>query len=181
MSLCLIDWRFMDNNNIWDAIIVGAGPAGIFTAYEYIKNKPDAKILMIEKGHNIRNRRCPKNKTGTCVNCQPCNITTGFSGAGAFSDGKYNITTEFGGWLQDIRPKDEVLAYIEKADEILVKFGATTDRFMPNNELKKLCLQNDLHMLQSQCKHLGTDANFETMVNLISYLKLLRMLKYDSF
>lgn len=152
--------------------IIGGGIGGLMLAYSLAEDK-NLDITIYEKGMDILDRKCPilEKKVRSCIKCKHCAIMEGLAGAGAFSDGKYNITTEFGGWLQDIRPKEEVLGYIEKADKILVDFGATTDRFMPNNELKKLCLQNDLYMLQSQCKHLGTDANFETMVKLISYLK----------
>ncbi|MFQ9872190.1 MAG: hypothetical protein ACLRVT_03965 [Oscillospiraceae bacterium] len=90
--------------------------------------------------------------------------------AGAFSDGKYVISTEYGGWLTDFLPADTVIDYIEQADKILVSYGATTERFLPNNRLKKLCLQQDLHMSQAQLKHLGTDSNFETMRQLIHSL-----------
>lgn len=152
--------------------IIGGGISGLMAAYELVTKSNETKVIILEKGNSIRNRNCPiLNKTTTkCVKCKHCAIMEGMAGAGAFSDGKYNITTEFGGWLQDIREKEEVISYIEKADDILVKFGATTDRFMPSNELKKLCVQHDLHMLQSQCKHLGTDANFETMANMIDFL-----------
>ena len=152
--------------------IIGGGISGLMAAYSLSENK-NIEVTIFEKGNSIKNRNCPilNKKSSHCIKCSHCAIMEGMAGAGAFSDGKYNITTEFGGWLQDIRDKSEVLSYIEKADDILIKFGATTERFMPSNELKKLCLQNDLHMLQSQCKHLGTDANFETMVKMIEYLE----------
>ncbi len=152
--------------------IVGGGISGLMAAYRLVEKNPNVEVTIFEKGHDILNRKCPilTKKVSQCIKCEHCAIMEGLAGAGAFSDGKYNITTEFGGWLQDIRDPEEVINYIEQADSILVKFGATTDRFMPSNELKKLCLQHDLHMLQSQCKHLGTDANFETMVRMIDYL-----------
>ena len=152
--------------------IVGGGIGGLMAAYQLVTKSNDVHVTIFEKGNAIRNRKCPilNKKVEKCIKCKNCAIMEGMAGAGAFSDGKYNITTEFGGWLQDIRDRDEVIKYIELADSILVKFGATTDRFMPSNELKKLCVQHDLHMLQSQCKHLGTDANFETMANMIDYL-----------
>lgn len=153
--------------------IVGGGISGLMAAYELVTKSNDINVVILEKGNAIRNRNCPilNKKVTKCIKCKHCAIMEGMAGAGAFSDGKYNITTEFGGWLQDIRDRDEVIEYIERADSILVKFGATTDRFMPSNELKKLCVQHDLHMLQSQCKHLGTDANFETMANMINFLE----------
>ena len=153
--------------------IVGGGIGGLMAAYRLVEKSSDIDVVIFEKGNDILNRKCPilTKQVNQCIKCKHCAIMEGMAGAGAFSDGKYNITTELGGWLQDIRDADEVIDYIEQADSILVKFGATTDRFMPSNELKKLCVQHDLHMLQSQCKHLGTDANFETMVNMINYLK----------
>lgn len=152
--------------------IVGGGISGLMTTYRLIKSKEDIEVVIFEKGNDIKKRRCPilEKKVEKCIKCPHCAIMEGMAGAGAFSDGKYNITHEFGGWLQDLMDKDRVVDYIEQADKILVEFGATTERYMPSNELKKLCLKYDLHMLQSQCKHLGTDANFDTMVNMIDYL-----------
>lgn len=152
--------------------IVGGGISGLMATYRLIKSREDIEVVIFEKGNEIRKRKCPilDKKSDKCVKCAHCAIMEGMAGAGAFSDGKYNITHEFGGWLQDLMDKDKVVNYIEQADKILVEFGATTERYMPSNELKKLCLQHDLHMLQSQCKHLGTDANFDTMVNMIDYL-----------
>lgn len=153
--------------------VVGGGISSLMLAYRLIEQSEDIEVTIFEKGNAILERSCPilSQKVLKCIKCPHCAIMEGIAGAGAFSDGKYNITTEFGGWLQDIRDKSEVLDYIEQADSILVKFGATTQRFMPNNELKKLCLQHDLHMLQSECKHLGTDANFDTMVKMVEYLE----------
>ena len=152
--------------------IIGGGISSLMAAYKMATNNPKIKVIIYEKGNPIKKRSCPilTKKVDKCIKCNHCAIMEGMAGAGAFSDGKYNITTEFGGWLQDIVDRDVVLSYIEEADSILVDFGATNDRYMPNNELKKLCLQHDLHMAQSQCKHLGTDANFDTMVNMIEYL-----------
>ena len=159
--------------------IIGGGISGLMAAYRLATKNKDFEIIMFEKGNDIEKRSCPilNGSVSKCVKCTHCAIMEGMAGAGAFSDGKYNITTEFGGWLQDIRGHEETLKYIEQADEILVKFGATTERFMPSNELKKLCLQNGLNMLQSQCKHLGTDANFETMRRLIEHIKILPNVK----
>lgn len=153
--------------------IIGGGISGLMAAYKLVEIDSKVEVTIFEKGYSINKRVCPilTKKVQKCVKCSHCAIMEGMAGAGAFSDGKYNITTEFGGWLQDIRDNDEVIKYIEETDSILVRFGATEDRFLPSNELKKLCLQNDLHMLQSQCKHLGTDSNFQTMVNLINFLE----------
>ena len=131
----------------YDAIIVGAGPAGVFTAYELKEKGFQGSILLLEKGAAIEKRKCPKASTGRCVHCKPCHITTGFSGAGAFSDGKYVISTEYGGWLTEFLEPETVIDYIEQADSILVKFGATTERFMPNNELKLECLKHEIKVV----------------------------------
>ncbi|MGI5959056.1 MAG: NAD(P)/FAD-dependent oxidoreductase [Massiliimalia sp.] len=157
----------------YDIAIIGGGIGGIMTAYGLWEKRPELKICILEKGHAIQNRICPivKKKVSSCVKCKSCAIMEGMAGAGAFSDGKYVISTEYGGWLTDFLPPETVINYIEQADKILVKFGATTERFQPNNELKKLCLQHDLHMNQAQLKHLGTDANFDTMKRLIEFLE----------
>ena len=151
--------------------IIGGGISSLMATYSLLKNSKDTIVTIFERGNSLENRKCPilEKKVDKCIKCKTCAIMEGIAGAGAFSDGKYNITTEFGGWLQDIR--EDTLEYIEKADKILVENGATTDRFMPNDELKKRCLQYDLHMLQSECKHLGTDANFDTMVKMVENIK----------
>lgn len=157
----------------YDVAIIGGGIGGIMAAYRLSENNPGLKVCILEKGHSIAKRICPivKKKTQSCIKCSSCAIMEGMAGAGAFSDGKYVISTEYGGWLTDFLPNKTVIDYIEQADDILVSFGATTERFMPNNELKKLCLQHDLHMSQAQLKHLGTDSNFETMKKLIESLE----------
>lgn len=157
----------------YDVAIIGGGIGGIMTAYRLIENKPELKVAIIEKGHAIQQRICPivTGQVKSCVKCKSCAIMEGMAGAGAFSDGKYVISTEYGGWLTEFLEPKTVIHYIEEADEVLVKFGATTDRFMPDDDLKRLCLQNDLHMSQAQLKHLGTDSNFDTMRKLIVYLE----------
>ena len=157
----------------YDVAIIGGGIGGLMCAYRLIEKKPDLKIILFERGNDLENRRCPivAKKTKYCVKCDPCNIMEGMGGAGAFSDGKYIISTEYGGWLTDVMEPSEVINYIEQADDILVSFGATTERYLPNDELKRECLKHDLHMQQAQVKHLGTDSNFDTMVKLVNSLK----------
>ena len=149
----------------YDIAIVGGGIGGLMTAYRLSERAPELSICLMERGRDIRDRICPivAGKVKKCIKCDPCAIMEGLAGAGAFSDGKYVISTEYGGWLTDFLPSETVIRYIEEADQIMVRYGATTERFLPNNELKRLCLEYDLHMQQAQVKHLGTDANFETM------------------
>ena len=153
----------------YDVAIIGGGIGGLMTAYRLTKEAPSLSVCLIEKGNPIEKRVCPiiEKKVNKCVKCRSCAIMEGLAGAGAFSDGKYVISTEYGGWLTDFIPDKTVIDYIEQADDILVSFGATEERYTPNNELKKLCIQNGLHMNQAQLKHLGTDSNFETMRKLI--------------
>lgn len=113
------------NSSNYDVIIIGAGPSGIFCAYELIQQKPDLKILMVEKGRRIENRTCPKRTTKTCVGCKPCSITTGFAGAGAFSDGKLSLSPDVGGNLPEILGYDKTVELLKESDNIYLKFGAT--------------------------------------------------------
>lgn len=157
-------------NKTYDVAIIGGGIGGIMTAYRLLYKNPELKVIMFEKGNSLDNRKCPilTDKIKKCARCKTCAIMEGMAGAGAFSDGKYVITTEYGGWLTDFLPEKTVMDYVEQADSILVEHGATTKRYQPNDELKKLCLQNGLHMQQAQVKHLGTDSNFATMMKIIS-------------
>lgn len=154
-------------NKHYDVAIIGGGIGGLMAAYTLTEQ--NVKVALFERGHAIEARKCPivQKKAEKCVNCKPCAIMAGMAGAGAFSDGKYVISTEYGGWLTDILPPEEVIALIERADKLLVRFGATTERFRPDNELKRECLKYDLHMRQAEVKHLGTDENFATMQRLI--------------
>lgn len=155
----------------YDVVIIGGGIGGLMAAYRFADT--DKKVLLLEKGADLKDRRCPivTGKVDKCIMCKPCSIMAGLAGAGAFSDGKYVISTEYGGWLTDFLPDEKVISLIEEADRVLVSFGATTERFLPNNELKLECLKHDLHMQQAQLKHLGTDENFQTMLNLVEHLK----------
>ena len=157
----------------YDVVIIGGGISGLMCAHRLYSNNPNLSILLLERGHKLTNRQCPivKKKVKHCVKCQPCAIMAGMAGAGAFSDGKYIISTEYGGWLPDLIENNVVLDYIEQADSILVGFDAIKERFMPNDDLKKLCIQNGLYMQQAIVKHLGTDSNYQAMLNLINYLE----------
>jgi len=156
--------------NKYDVAIIGGGISGLMAAHRLSEKNESLSIVLIEKGASLDVRNCPmiSKKMDTCVNCSSCSIMEGIAGAGAFSDGKYVISTEYGGWLTDFLSHETVFDYIEQADSILVKHGATTERFAPNNELKRVCLMHDLHMQQAQLKHLGTDSNYETMCNLVA-------------
>jgi uncharacterized FAD-dependent dehydrogenase len=164
----------MRNNKLkqYDVAIIGGGISGLMSAYRLTELDPSLKVVLFEKGHAIEKRKCPIiiKKTSSCLKCPSCAIMEGMAGAGAFSDGKYIISTEYGGWLTDFLAPDIVINYIEQADDILVSFGATQDRFQPSENLKAICLQHDLHMAQAQLKHLGTDENFDTMRRLIECL-----------
>lgn len=155
-----------------DVAIIGGGIGGLMCAYRLLQNDPGAKVVIFEKGAPLSERLCPivANKSTSCLNCKSCSIMEGVAGAGAFSDGKYIISYEYGGWLPDFLPKETVLDYIEQADSILVSYGATQERFYPDNELKKKCIKFDLHMQQAIVKHLGTDSNLETMARLVGEL-----------
>ena len=173
----------MELKKHYDVAIIGGGIGGIMTAYRLTEKKPNLNVVIIEKGHSIEKRVCPivAKKTEKCIKCQSCAIMEGMAGAGAFSDGKYVISTEYGGWLTEFLEPSVVIDYIEQADKMLVHFGATTELFQPDNELKKICLQHDLHMSQAQLKHLGTDSNFETMRKMIEALKQKCDIATDTF
>ena len=161
----------------YDTVIIGCGEAGLYAAYELLQLSPDIKIAILEKGKDIKHRSCPivAGKVKECINCPTCAIMNGFGGAGAFSDGKFNFTTDFGGWLTDFMPGKEVMDLIEHVDSINVKFGATEERYSTASkeamDLSKKALQVDLHLLQASCKHLGTENNLRILTNIYDYLK----------
>lgn len=157
----------------YDVAIIGGGISGLMAASRLVEKRPSLRVVLLEKGPSLQSRRCPmvSGSARSCVRCKHCSIMEGLAGAGAFSDGKYVISTEYGGWLTEYLPQQLVFDYIEQADAVLVGFGATTDRFMPSDRLKKICLQHDLHMQQAQLKHLGTDANYATMLRLVESLE----------
>ena len=128
----------MKSGEHFDVIIIGAGPSGIFCAYELIKEKPELNILMIEKGRPIEKRVCPKRKTKVCVGCKPCSITTGFAGAGAFSDGKLSLSPDVGGNLPEILGYDKATELIRESDDIYLQFGADQNVYGVDKQQEKL-------------------------------------------
>ena len=159
----------------YDVIIVGAGPGGIFSAYELTKKDSDLKIAVFETGTSLEKRKCPIDgkKVKSCVGCKTCAIMNGFGGAGAFSDGKYNITNQFGGNLYEYIGKQEALDLMHYVDEINLSHGGegTALYSTANTEIKKLCLTNGLHLLDASVRHLGTDINYVVLENLYQELK----------
>lgn len=157
----------------YDVAIIGGGISGLMIAFRLINQVPNIKIVIIEKGKQIEKRSCPiiQKKNTECLRCRPCAIINGIAGAGAFSDGKYIITNEYGGWLSEFISPDKSLEYMEIADKILVSFGATKLRYKPDNELKRICLQNRLNMKQGEVKHLGTENNYHIMMSLVNSIK----------
>lgn len=160
----------------YDVIIVGAGPAGIFTAYELKKERPDAEILLLEEGKRIDKRQCPKNKFKKCVSCKPyCNITTGFSGAGAFSDGKLSLSHEVGGDLPELIGADVAQEYIDYTDSIYLSFGADSHvEGVGNNEavkeIRKKAIQGGLKLVDCPIRHLGTEKAHELYLKIQNHL-----------
>ena len=159
----------------YDVIIIGAGPGGVFSAYELIHRLPDAKIAVFEAGHSLERRRCPIDgkKVKSCISCQSCSIMSGFGGAGAFSDGKYNITNDFGGTLYEYIGRENALELMHYVDQINLRYGGEGTKLYSTSgtQFKKLCVQNDLHLLDAQVRHLGTDINYVVLENLYEYLK----------
>ena len=159
----------------YDVIIIGAGPGGIFSAYELVKGNKDLKIAVFEAGSPLEKRNCPIDgeKIKSCVNCKTCAIMSGFGGAGAFSDGKYNITNDFGGTLHEHIGKQEAISLMEYVDEINMSHGGEGTKMYTTagSKFRKLCLQNKLNLLNASVRHLGTDINYVVLENLYAELK----------
>ena len=167
----------------YDVILVGAGPAGIFSAYELIKKMPTLKVLLIEKGNDIYSRKCPilekkrtkcpKTKSGTCY--PSCAMTSGFGGCGAYSDGKFNITSEFGGWMTDYLSEEEVLELIRYVDKINLDHGAPTELTNPHTkevlDIERRGMARGLKLLRSEVRHLGTEINLQVLKNIYEDMK----------
>ena len=159
----------------YDIIIVGAGAAGVFMAYELTKQNCSAKVLVLEKGVALEDRACPiaKGLTEKCIRCTPCHIMNGYGGAGSLSDGKYNITTSFGGDLHVYVGEEKAMELMEYVDSVLCSMGGSEAVLYSteNTELKTLALRNDLHLLDAKVRHLGTDRNVKILGNIYDYLK----------
>jgi len=159
----------------YDVIIIGAGPGGIFSAYELAKEKPDLKIAVFEAGNALEKRRCPidGDKIKSCIGCPSCAIMSGFGGAGAFSDGKYNITNDFGGTLYEHIGHAKAMDLMKYVDTINVAYGGQNTRMFSTagTKFKKICIQNKLKLLDASVRHLGTDINYIVLQNLYNELK----------
>ena len=159
----------------FDVIIIGAGPGGIFTAYELTQRRPELRVAVFEAGHALNRRRCPidGDKVKSCIGCKSCSIMSGFGGAGAFSDGKYNITNDFGGTLYEYIGKKQALELMRYVDEINMRYGGEGTKLYSTagTKFKKECIQYDLHLLNASVRHLGTDINYVVLENLYDYLK----------
>ena len=162
--------------NKYDVIIIGAGPGGIFCAYELMDKNRNLKVLMVEKGRSIEKRQCPKRTTKQCVGCKPCSITTGFAGAGAFSDGKLSLSPDVGGNLPSILGYDETVKLIRESDDIYLKFGADTgvygaDRQAEIREIRRKAIVANLKLVECPIRHLGTEEGYKIYEKLQHHLE----------
>ena len=159
----------------YDVIVIGAGPGGIFATYELAKKQPELSIAVFEAGHKLSGRKCPidGDKISNCINCKSCSIMSGFGGAGAFSDGKYNITNDFGGTLYEHIGKKQAIELMKYVDEINMEHGGEGTRLFSTagTKFKKICMQNKLKLLDASVRHLGTDINYVVLENLYDELK----------
>jgi len=159
----------------YDVIIIGAGPGGIYAAYELIARKPELNVAVFEAGNTLEKRSCPIDgkRIKTCIRCKNCSIMSGFGGAGAFSDGKYNITNDFGGNLYEYIGRDEAISLMEYVDAINLEHGGAGTKLYStaNTTLKKTCLQHKLQLLDASVRHLGTDRNLVVLASLFAELR----------
>lgn len=160
----------------YDIVVVGAGAAGVFLAYELTKLNTDKKVLIIDGGRKVANRTCPitEGKVDHCIGCKPCNIMYGFGGAGTLSDGKYNITTSFGGDLHQYLGEKKAMDLMEYVDDVLMDFDGGDDLELystDKNDLKTKCLRHDLHLLSAKVRHFGTDRNKVILQRIYDYVK----------
>ena len=160
---------------MFDVIIIGAGPGGIYAAYELANKKPECKIAVFEAGHELSRRKCPIDgeKVKSCISCKSCSIMSGFGGAGAFSDGKYNITNDFGGTLFEYIGKQRAIELMKYVDEINMRYGGEGTKLYSTagTQFKKICMQNKLKLLDASVRHLGTDINYVVLENMYDFLK----------
>lgn len=161
-------------NKDYDVIIIGAGPGGIFSAYELINKKPNLNIAVFEAGNELSKRKCPidGDKIKSCIHCKTCAIMSGFGGAGAFSDGKYNITNSFGGTLYEYIGKKKAIDLMKYVDDINVSHGGEECKLYTTagSHFKKICIQNQLNLLDASVRHLGTDINYVVLENIYNEL-----------
>ena len=157
----------------FDTVIIGGGIGGLMAAYRLHQKSPDMTIVVTERGNELNKRTCPAGKNSTCVHCKVCSITSGFAGAGAFSDGKFNLGTAYGGTLGEELGDDIANNYINEVDKILDEYctSGIPQVFKSNDELRLKCIQNNLRLLDMNVKHLGTDNNYVTMQNLINAIR----------
>lgn len=159
----------------YDVIIIGAGAAGTFAAYEFVKLGSKKKVLVIDKGRSIDKRQCPitSGKVDRCIGCKPCNIMCGFGGAGTLSDGKYNITTEFGGDMHRVVGHKKAIELMEYVDDVLMEFDGGEAKLYSTGttDLKTKALQHNLHLLDARVRHFGTDRNVRNLEKLFDYVK----------
>lgn len=159
----------------YDVIIVGAGPGGIFSAYELVQGSSDLKVAVFEAGRPLEQRKCPIDgkRVKSCINCRPCAIMNGFGGAGAFSDGKYNITNDFGGTLYEHIGRETAMDLMYYVDGINTGHGGGGTKMYTTagTDLKKTCMQNKLKLLDASVRHLGTDKNYIVLENIFNELK----------
>lgn len=158
----------------YDVCIIGAGPGGIFSAYELVKNNKDIKVAVFEAGGALKDRKCPIDgkKVTSCIGCKSCSIMSGFGGAGAFSDGKYNITNDFGGTFFEYVGKEKAIELMRYVDDINMEHGGNGTKLYStaNSALKRECIKHDLHLLDAQVRHLGTDVNYIVLENIYNRL-----------
>ncbi len=160
---------------MYDVNIIGAGPGGIVSAYELMKQDENLKIAVFDAGHSLEQRHCPIDgeKVKSCISCKTCAIMNGFGGAGAFSDGKYNITNDFGGTLYEYIGRQKALELMKYVDTINMSHGGEGTKMYSTagTDLKKVCLQNKLKLLDASVRHLGTDVNYVVLKNLYDEMK----------
>lgn len=159
----------------YDVIVIGAGPGGIFATYELAKEQPELSVGVFEAGHELARRKCPIDgeKVKTCIHCKSCSIMSGFGGAGAFSDGKYNITNDFGGTLYEHIGKKQAIDLMKYVDTINMAYGGEGTKLYSTSgtKFKKICMQNKLKLLDASVRHLGTDINYVVLENIYADLK----------